>query len=41
MTTIGQLIAALYTRFEREYHDHDLATVATQRALEKLLRRRR
>ena len=41
MTTIGQLIEALYAKYERELHDHDLATVATHRALEKILRRRR
>lgn len=40
MTTIGQLIEALYTKYERELHDHDRATIATQRALERILRRR-
>ena len=41
MTTIGQLIEALYAKYERQYHDHELAAAATQRALEKILRNRR
>lgn len=41
MTTIGQLIEALYSKYERQYQDHDLAAIATQRELERILRTRR
>jgi len=40
MTTIGQLIEALFTKYERLFHDHELAAVATQRELEQILRSR-
>jgi hypothetical protein len=40
MTTIGQLVELLFAKFEREYHDEKLAALATQVALEGLLRRR-
>ena len=41
MTTVGQLISTLFTRFEREYHDPELAAVATQVAVNELLRGRK
>ena len=41
MTTIGQLIEALFTKYERELHDHEQAAVATKRALDGILRARR
>ena len=41
MTTIGQLIADLYTKYERRYHDEDLAAVATQVTVDEILRARR
>ena len=41
MTTIGQLIEALYTKYERQLHDPDAAAEATKRALEGILRARR
>lgn len=40
MTTVGQLISTLYTKFEREYHDPELAAIATEVALDELLRDR-
>ena len=40
MTTIGQLFEALFTKYERLFHDHELAAVATQRAVEQILRSR-
>ena len=41
MTTIGQLIEALYTKYERELNDREAAAEATSRALEGILRARR
>ena len=41
MTTIGQLIEALFTKYERELHDQELAAQATKRALDDILRSRR
>lgn len=38
MTTIGQLIASLYDRYERMYVDRYLVAIATQRDLNKALR---
>jgi hypothetical protein len=40
MTTIGQLIEALYAKYERQLNDTDLAAIATQRALERILESR-
>lgn len=37
MTTIGQLICELYTKYERRYRDDELAAMATQVRLEELL----
>lgn len=37
MTTIGQLISELYTKYERRYRDDELAAMATQVRLEELL----
>jgi hypothetical protein len=38
---IGQLVFALFTKYEREFNDDKLAAVATQVALQKLLRERK
>lgn len=40
MTTIGELVEVLFTKYERQLQDHDLAAIATQRALEQILRAR-
>lgn len=40
MTTIGQLISTLFARFEQQFQDEELAAVATQLALDELLRGR-
>jgi hypothetical protein len=37
MTTLGQLISELYTKYERRYRDDELAVMATQVRLEELL----
>lgn len=37
MTTIGQLISTLFASFDRQFHDEELAAVATQVALNELL----
>jgi hypothetical protein len=37
MTTIGQLITELYSKYERRYRDHELAAMATQVRLSDLL----
>jgi len=36
-TTIGQLVSELVDEYERRYHDHELATVATSVTLEEIL----
>jgi hypothetical protein len=41
MTTIGQLISDLYSKYERRYCDEELAAVATQVTVDELLRARR
>ena len=41
MTTIGQLISDLYSKYERRYHDPELAAIATQVTVDELLRARR
>ena len=41
MTTIGELVAVLFAKFEREYRDERRAAVATQEVLEELLRQRK
>ncbi len=41
MTTIGQLISDLYTRYQRVYRDDKLAAVATQVTVDEVLRARR
>lgn len=40
MTTIGQLVSDLYTKYERRYRDHGLAAIATKNAVEEILQRR-
>ncbi|HUJ58359.1 MAG TPA: hypothetical protein VLX92_07700 [Kofleriaceae bacterium] len=40
MTTMGDLISQLFATYEREYHDDELAAVATQVTLAELLRAR-
>ena len=37
MTTLGQLISELYTKYERRFRDDELAVMATQVRLEELL----
>jgi hypothetical protein len=37
MTTIGQLVSTLFANFDRQFHDEELAAVATQVALAELL----
>lgn len=37
MTTVGQLISTLFANFDRQFHDEQLAAVATQVALTELL----
>jgi len=41
MTTIGQLIAEVYSKYERHYRDEQLAAVATQVTVDEILRARR
>ncbi len=41
MTSFGQLIVDLYTKYERRYHDEELAAVATQVTVYEILRARR
>ena len=41
MTTIGQLISDLYSKYERHYRDEELAAVATQVTVDELFRARR
>ncbi|MCX5742903.1 MAG: hypothetical protein NT062_10450 [Proteobacteria bacterium] len=41
MTTIGELISTLYTKFEQQFHDHEVAAIATELALADLLRARK
>jgi len=41
MTTIGQLISDLYSKYERRYRDEELAAVAAQVTVDELLRARR
>ena len=36
-TTLGQLVSELVDAYERLYHDHELATVATSVTLEQVL----
>ncbi len=36
-TTVGQLISDLYTKYERELHDDQLAAVATEIRVSELL----
>jgi hypothetical protein len=40
MTTIGDLVSVLFTRYERRFHDEQLAAVATQVTIDELLRKR-
>ncbi len=39
-TTIGDLISDLVEAYERQYHDHELATVKTALVVDELLRAR-
>jgi hypothetical protein len=41
MTTIGQLVSILFAKYERQFHDEKLAALATQVALDELLRERK
>lgn len=41
MTTMGQLISELFSKYERKYRDEELAALATQVALDDILRARR
>ena len=36
-TTLGQLVSELVDAYERLYHDHELATVATSVTLEQVI----
>ena len=36
-TTLGQLVSELVDEYERRFHDHELATVATSVTLEEML----
>lgn len=36
-TTLGQLVSELVDAYERMYHDHELATVATSVTIEKIM----
>ena len=36
-TTLGQLVSELVDQYERLYHDHELATVATSVTLDEIL----
>jgi hypothetical protein len=38
VTTFGQLVSALFSKYERQFHDEQVAAVATQVALDELLR---
>ncbi len=40
MTTIGELISQLCTKYERRYQDEHLAALATQVTVDELLRSR-
>ncbi len=40
-TTIGQLVASLFTQYEHRYHDEELAAVATQVTVDDLISARR
>ncbi len=37
MTTIGQLISTLFANFDRQFHDEELAAVATQVSVTELM----
>lgn len=39
-TTIGQVVSELYARYPRQYHDDELAALATQVVLSELLEAR-
>jgi hypothetical protein len=39
-TTIGDLISGLVDAYERQYHDHELATVKAALVVDELLRAR-
>jgi hypothetical protein len=41
MKTIGDVVSVLFAKYERRFHDEQLAAVATQVALEELLRKGR
>ncbi|HEY1553204.1 MAG TPA: hypothetical protein VGF94_00145 [Kofleriaceae bacterium] len=38
MKTIGDVVSELFTKYERRYHDAELAAVATEVELDDLLR---
>jgi hypothetical protein len=40
-TTMGQLVSKLYDRYERRFHDEQLAALATQAMIEEILRESR
>ena len=37
-TTMGQLVSKLYDRYERAFHDEELAALATQAMIEEILK---
>ncbi len=37
-TTVGDLVAALFDKYERRFHDEELAARATQETLSEVLR---
>lgn len=38
MTTIGELVSILFSKYQRQFHDERLAALATQITLDELLR---
>ena len=41
MTTIGQLVSELFAKYERRFHDEEIAAVATQVIVDELIRTRK
>jgi hypothetical protein len=37
-TTMGQLVSQLFDRYERTFHDEELAALATQAMIEEILK---
>ena len=40
MTTLGDLVSALFAKYQRQFHDEEIAAIATRIELEELLRKR-